>query len=128
MILKQLSIFVENRSGAITEPFGILWEAGVNAKAFIVADTADYGIIRMILDDTDKAVQVFRDKGYAVNVADVLGVKLDDKPGAFYEVLKKLSDAGINIDYSYAFAGPAAGEATAVLRVSDINAAELLLK
>ncbi|MDR0819426.1 MAG: amino acid-binding protein [Oscillospiraceae bacterium] len=128
MVLKQLSIFVENRPGAIAEPLGVLLEAGVNAVAFTVADTTDFGIIRMIVDDTDKAVRGLKNSGFTVNVSDVLGLTLEDKPGAFYHALKELSDANVNIEYSYAFCGPKTGEVTAVLRVPDINSVEFILK
>jgi hypothetical protein len=105
----------------------VLLEARVNVRAFTVADTTDFGIIRMIVDDTDKAVQWLRGNGYTVNVSDLLGLQIEDVPGAFHKALKKLSDAKVNIEYSYAFAGPETGQVTAVLRVADNEAAEAIL-
>jgi len=122
MLIKQLSIFAENRPGAVAEALGVLAGAKINMRAFTIADTTDFGIIRTLVDDTDKAVSALRNAGLIVNITDVLQLDFGDAPGSFLELLRKLEAANINVEYSYAFtAGD--GKAQSVLRVSDPLAA-----
>jgi hypothetical protein len=118
MIIKQLSIFAENRPGAVAEALGVLSGANINMRAFTIADTTDFGIIRTLVDDTDKAVAALRSAGLIVNITDVLQLDFGDAPGSFLELLKKLETANINVEYSYAYVN-GAGRAQAILRVSD---------
>jgi hypothetical protein len=132
MITTQLSVFVENGIGAIAEPLRLLGEIGFNLKAFTIADTSDYGIIRLVADNPAHAAETLRANGYTVNLAEVLLVTMPNVPGAFSEVLKQLSSAGINIEYAYTHSttSSVSGESTAhaVLRVSDPAKAQQLLK
>jgi|AGTN01.3.fsa_nt_gi ACT domain-containing protein len=127
MFLKQLSIFIENRVGALTDATGILTRKGIDIKAFSIADTRDFGIMRMIVSDCDAAADVLREAGYVVNITPVMAVETDNLPGAFHTVLTRLSDAGVFVEYSYAFVSPNAGKAQFILKVSDDTAAEKAL-
>ncbi|MDR0935235.1 MAG: ACT domain-containing protein [Oscillospiraceae bacterium] len=131
MITTQLSVFVENGIGAIAEPLRLLGENGFNLRAFTIADTSDYGIIRLIADEPSRAAETLRAGGYTVNLADVLLVEMPNTPGAFSKALKKMSDNGINIEYAYTHS-TSPGEngessAYAVLRVNDTERALGLL-
>jgi hypothetical protein len=123
MITTQLSVFVENGIGAIAEPLRLLGENGFNLRAFTIADTSDYGIIRLIADDPARAAETLRANGYTVNLADVLLVEMPNTPGSFSKALKKMSDNGINIEYAYTHStspdDTGKSSAHAVLRVND---------
>ena len=118
MTLKQISVFLENRSGTIAELTGILNEADVNISAFSIADTTDFGIVRLIVDKPDMARLVLAEHGIPVITTDVLAAKLEDVPGSLHKVLAALSDSGISIEYSYAFFSPKSGP-YAIIRVAD---------
>lgn len=123
MVLKQLSIFVENRLGAIAEATEVLAANNINIRALTTADTTDFGIIRLIVDKPELAAEKLRENSIIVNISDVIGIKLDDSPGSFNRILKILSDAGIAVEYSYAFVSRNAGSANIILRVQDEKAA-----
>lgn len=128
MKLRQISIFLENRTGALSEATGALKAANVNIRALSLADTTDFGVMRMIVDDPDKTLEALKNAGFIVNVAEVLAVRMDDKPGAFHEIVETLAAAGIGIEYSYAFVSPKGDGAFVVLRVQDNASAERELK
>ncbi len=127
MTLKQISVFLENRSGTIAELTGILNDAGINISAFSIADTTDFGIVRLIVNDADKAKAILSEHGFPVITTNVLAARLEDKPGSLYKVLSALSGAGISIEYSYAFFSPKSGP-FAIMRVADNEAAAETLK
>jgi len=126
MAIKQISVFVENKQGVLSEAVAALAEAGVNLRALSIADTQEFGILRIIVSDTDKAVDVLRESTI-VKVTDVIAVKMDDEQGALHNVLKVLEDAKINIDYSYAFTGSKSG-AYVVIRVDSVDDAQKALE
>lgn len=103
MFIKQLSVFVENKAGRLAEITGVLAENNINILALSIADTTDFGILRLIVEDVDKACQVLRDNSLMVKTTDVIAVSLQHKPGSLSEVLKKLDDAGVAIEYMYDF-------------------------
>ncbi|MFW5753493.1 MAG: ACT domain-containing protein [Marinilabiliaceae bacterium] len=103
MIIKQLSVFLENRSGRLHEVFDILGQSNINVSACSVADTSDFGILRMIVSDPDKARQILKDQLFSVNVSEVISFATPNTPGALSKTLKILSDAGIGIEYLYGF-------------------------
>jgi len=129
MRMKQVSVFAENRPGRLKTLLGVLSRAEVNIRALSIADTADFGIVRMILTDTDKGLDAIRAAGFAASTNDVLRVEIPDHPGGLLEaVAEPLSAAGINVEYVYAFADRPEEHAVVVLKVGDIDAAERLLK
>ncbi|MEI6847642.1 MAG: ACT domain-containing protein [Chlorobiaceae bacterium] len=120
MIIKQLSVFLENRTGRLTELTGILAENDINISAFSIADTADYGILRMVVGRPEQAAEVLRQHGFAVKLTDVVGMVIPHKPGGLHKALQLFSDNNIAIDYMYAFAS---GEckATVVIRTESLQ-------
>lgn len=119
MLLKQISVFVENRRGAIRDITGVLFEAGVNIRAISIADTSDFGIVRMIVDKRKDALNALRNSGMTVIESDVLALAVEDTPGALHAALSALSDSGIMVEYSYGFVSPINGGATIILKCDD---------
>ena len=119
MLLKQISVFVENRHGAIRDITGVLANAGINIRAMSIADTADFGIVRMIVDKRKEALMALRENGMTVKETDVLALAVQDRPGAMYEALTALATSEVMIEYSYGFVSPVNGEATCILRCDD---------
>lgn len=103
--LKQLSIFLENRKGRLKEVTQVLAEANVNIRALALAESAEFGILRLVVDNPEKARSVLSASGFTVKEQDVFAVEVPDKPGGFYQVVRLLTEADINIDYTYAFVG-----------------------
>lgn len=122
MNVKQLSVFIENKAGRVSEITDIMGAAGVNIRGFSVSDTADYGIVRLVVDDPVKGAQALRDAGFTVKQSDVICINLPDKPGGLAGVLKIVSDAGVNIEYVYSLIAT-----YVVINVSDIERAVSLL-
>ena len=119
MMIKQLSVFVENKAGRMAEITKAIGDAGVDIRALSVADTSDFGILRLIVDKPDTAVEALRGAGLTVSLTDVIAVSIPDVPGAFSEAVKVLSDANMNIEYMYAFIGRSDDRALVILRVED---------
>ena len=103
MLIKQLSIFLENKKGRFTEVTTILGEAGINMTAFTVAENSDFGIVRLIVSDPDKARNTLRENKYAVSVTDVICLQTPNEPGALSKVMTIIAQADISIEYMYAF-------------------------
>lgn len=125
MIIKQLSIFLENRTGRINEVARILAENGINMQAFSMAETAEFGILRLIVPDIEKAVEVLRAANFAVMVTDVLCLNCPNTPGALSAVLEKLASNNIFIEYMYAFSDGDA--ANVIIRPDNIDDAVRIL-
>ena len=128
MSLKQLSIFVENKQGALVGVTDALASHGINLRALSIADTEDFGILRIIVNDTDAACKVLTDAGYLIKMTDVVGVKIGDAPGKLSKALAVLDKAEINMEYLYAFMSRTEKHAYVVLRVADNAAAEAALE
>ena len=126
MAIEQLSVFVENQKGKLLGTVKTLAEAGINIRAMSIADTKDFGILRLITSDNQKAMEVLADESI-VNTTMVIAAKMEDKAGALYKVLQILSDAQINIEYLYAFTASEDFGAYVVFRVSDAAAAQEIL-
>ncbi|MDD4109547.1 MAG: ACT domain-containing protein [Prolixibacteraceae bacterium] len=103
MKIKQVSVFLENRSGRLNEVATILGDAGINISAFSVADTSDFGVLRLVVNDPDKACRVLKEKQFSVRTTDVVLVNSSNKPGALARMLNILSAEGVFIEYLYAF-------------------------
>jgi len=127
MIIKQISIFLENRPGTLAEVLEVLGEHAINIRAMSVADTADFGILRLIVNDPDKVGKILKAANFAAKTTSVLTMKVTDQPGGLLSEIKKLTAAGINIEYVYAFAASATAEARVVLKVDDLEKAERVL-
>jgi len=128
MRVKQVSVFVENQAGRLTEVLSALSQNNINIRALSIADTVDFGILRLILSDMDKGVEVLRRAGLPVQVAEVLQVDVPDVPGGLNDALvKPLAKAGINVEYMYAHVLPTPGKATVMVKVKDIAKAEKAL-
>lgn len=128
MTIKQLSVFVENKKGKLVEIMQALSENGIDIRALSLADTTDYGILRMIVNDTDKAVAALKAADCVVSVNEVLGVAVSDTPGSFANAVRALSDNDVNLEYVYAFITPQKGYAYVVMRVTDNDAATAILQ
>ncbi len=128
MSLKQLSVFVKNQQGALVAITDTLATHGVNIRALSIADTEDFGILRLIVSDTDTACATLTEQGYLLKVTDVVGVKIGDQPGKLSQALRVLDEAHINMEYLYAFMLRTEKHAYVVLRVADNAAAEAALE
>ncbi|MBO4941012.1 MAG: acetolactate synthase [Clostridia bacterium] len=119
MFIKQLSIFVENKVGRLQSIINALGENDINISALSIADTTDFGILRIIVDNPDKAKLVLKGMGVISKATDVVAVYIDDRSGGLAAVLNLVSDAGIGIEYMYAFLGRTEGKALMVLKADD---------
>ena len=126
MTIKQLSIFLENRTGRINEVTKILAENGINMQAFSMAETADFGLLRLIVPDVEKAVEVLRAASFAVMLTDVLCINCQNVPGALSAVLEKLASNNIFIEYMYAFSD--GNSANVIIRPNNVEAAVKVLE
>ena len=128
MAIKQITVFVENRQGSLVSITRALSENNVNIRALSIADTKDFGILRLIVNDEATAEKVLLENGYLIKVTDVVGVKIGDAPGKLTEALDVLDKASINMEYLYAFMARTEKHAYVVLRVEDNAAAETALQ
>ncbi len=118
MTIKQLSIFVENKPGRLSEVTETLKKGDINIRAITTADSSDFGILRLIVDDTDKALECLKADGYLVKVVNVIAVTADDKPGGMAAIMKTLYKTNISVEYMYsAFLNPSDVTACLILRV-----------
>ena len=127
MAIKQLTVFVQNKKGTVVSVTDILSKNNVNLRALSIAETQDFGILRMIVNDEEKAEKVLSENGYLIKVIDVVGVKIGDAPGKLTEALRVLDQADINVEYLYAFMARTEECAHVVLRVEDNAVAEKVL-
>ena len=127
MAVTQLSVFLENKPGRLAETVRTLKDNAINIRALSLADTKDFGILRLIVSDTALAKKVLSADS-VVMLTDVLALRMDDRSGALSDILQVFESAGINVEYMYAFTGSAADSAYVVLRVDRIEASEAALK
>lgn len=126
MIIKQLSVFLENKSGRLTELTEILGEAGINMSALSIAETSEFGIIRIVASKPDKALEILKDNNFSVNLTDVICLSTPNEPGALARALRILSNEGISIEYMYAFSMEE--KALVVIRTDNIDHTIKILK
>ena len=119
MIIKQLSIFLENKSGRLSEVSNILGDCGINMSAFSVADTSEFGILRLIVSDPERACKVLRENQFSVNLTDVVCLNCPNEPGALAKALRILSDNKVSIEYLYAYS--MGDSAYVVLKPDQLN-------
>jgi len=119
-LIKQISIFAENKAGRLEKITGKLKSANINIRAFTIAEAGDFGVMRLVVDKTDQAHNVLHDAGFTVSETDVLGIEMSDSPGGLHEISTVLGSNNINVDYAYAFA-MATQKALLIIRVDNIN-------
>lgn len=122
MYVKQISVFMENRPGRLAEITKVLSDNDIDIRAINIADTADFGILRMIVNDEVKAEKVLRDNQMTANISDVIAISISDSVGAFSKVIQLLKDKDISIEYIYSFIGEKSTKAVIVLKTSDLEA------
>jgi hypothetical protein len=127
MAIKQLTVFVQNKKGTVASVTDILSKNNVNLRALSIAETKDFGILRLIVNDVETANTVLSENGYLIKVIDVVGVKIGDAPGKLTAALDVLDKADINVEYLYAFMARTEKHAYVVLRVEDNDAAQTAL-
>jgi hypothetical protein len=121
MKLEQTSVFLENKKGRLWKALSILRDAQINIRALSIADTSEFGILRMIVPEPDKARKVLEDNNFVVKTNDVIGVEIPDEPGGLDGILEILTKADINVEYLYAFVEKKMDQAIVVLRTDDIT-------
>lgn len=126
MTIKQLSVFLENKTGRINEVTKILGKHGINMHAFSMAETTDFGILRLIVSEVDKAVEILRDENFAVMLTDVVCISCPNVAGSLSVILDKLAEKDIFIEYMYAFAE--GDKANVVIRPNEIEKCVQILK
>jgi hypothetical protein len=129
MKIKQLSVFLENKPGALSAPCRLLAKSGINIQTCSLADTREFGILRLIVEETDKAKRLLQRNGFAVKVTDVIALEVKDEPGGLAAILDALEGTGINVEYAYSLTGRTkGGHALLLFRFSDPNTALEVLK
>ncbi len=122
MKIKQISVFLENKKGRLLEATEALAKAGINIRALSIADTSEFGILRLIVADTEKAKEALEKSNFTVRENDVIAVGVPDSPGGLASILRILNDADINVEYTYAFVQKSGQQAVVVLRLEDPSA------
>lgn len=128
MQVEQISVFLENKSGRLSEVTAILTEAEVNIRALALADTSDFGVLRLIVDDTEKARQTLKNNGLTVGKTNVVAVEVTDRPGGLHDILMMLHDANLNVEYMYAFVRSSGDNAVMIFRIEQEQEAIRLLE
>jgi len=127
MKVEQISVFLENKPGALAEVTRILGETGVNIRALSLADTKDFGILRLIVNDHEKAKETLGQKGFTVRKTEVVAVEVPDRPGGLAEIMKVLAEAKINVEYLYAFVQQSGENAIIIFRFDETDRAIAVL-
>jgi hypothetical protein len=125
MSVKQISLFLENKKGRLADVTRVLSREKINIRALSLADTSDFGVLRIIVDDPEKCLAVLKQNSFVAQVTDVVAVEVEDKPGGLYRVLEALDKAGVNVEYMYAYVEKRKENAIVICRIDD---RELALK
>ena len=123
MKAEQISVFIENKSGRLADVTRVLGEAGVNIRALSLADTSDFGILRLIVNDREVAKSILKENGFTVSKTEVVAVEVEDRPGGLYRILQKLDSEGINVEYMYAFVERLSENAVIIFRFDETEKA-----
>lgn len=123
MMVEQISVFLENKSGRLAEVADVLAKAGINIRALSLADTSDFGILRLIVNDTEKAKEVLKNNGFTVGKTGVIAVEVPDRPGGLAGILNVLKEKGINVEYMYAFVQKSMENAIIIFRFDEVEKA-----
>ena len=128
MTVHQISVFLENKSGRLAEVTMLLGKGGVNLRAITIADTADFGILRLIVDNQDKALKLLRDAGFTAKVTEVYAIEIEDKPGGLARVMQTFEENNLNIEYLYATLEKNKDHAIVIFRVEDLEKAGKIIE
>ncbi|MDD4493059.1 MAG: acetolactate synthase [Eubacteriales bacterium] len=128
MLIDQISVFLENKSGRLANVTKVLGDNNIDISALSIADTANFGVLRLIVNVPDKAYEILKNEGFTVHRTGVIAVSVDDKPGGLSKVLELLQESEIGVEYMYAFVGKSKDKAMVILRVEDTQKAISLLK
>lgn len=128
MKVEQISIFLENKSGRLAEVTDVLAQNGINIRALSLADTADFGILRLIVNDTERAKKVLKDNGFTVGKTEVIAIVVPDRPGGLAGILKALDGEKINVEYMYAFVRKTGENAIIIFRFDELEKAITVLQ
>ena len=121
MKIKQLSIFLQNRMGSLSKPLEVLSEADVNIRAMCMADTSEFGILRLVVDNPEKGKEALEENSFLVKITEIIGVEMDDTPGGLTSILKIIKDNEIDLEYLYAFTHEKEGKAILLLHSDNID-------
>ena len=127
MKVEQISVFLENKAGRLAEVANVLGNVGINIRALSLADTTDFGILRLIVNDREAAKKALKEAGFTVGITQVIAVEVEDKPGGLAKILKLLADEDINVEYMYAFVERSSGNAVLIFKLEDLDKAIDLL-
>lgn len=128
MQVEQISVFLENKTGRMSEVTAILAEAHVNIRALALADTSDFGVLRLIVDDDEKASSVLKENGFTIGRTQVVAVEVEDRPGGLNKILEMLRNAELNVEYMYAYVRHSGKDAIMIFRFDNTAAAIDVLK
>jgi hypothetical protein len=128
MIVEQISVFLENKAGRLFEVTGILSEAKVNIRALSLADTSDFGVLRLIVSDNEETMAALKENGFTVGKTQVVAVEVQDQPGGLHTILKYLKEANINVEYMYSYLRHSGDNAVMIFRFDNITAALSMLQ
>lgn len=125
---KQISIFLENKAGRLSHVTRVLGESKINIRALSIADTSDFGILRIIVSDPGRAYKILKEAGFTVSETDVIAVQVPDSPGGLAAILEQMSEENLNIEYLYAFLGTSENDALVIFKVEDFEKARNTFK
>ncbi|MCU0587019.1 MAG: ACT domain-containing protein [Syntrophobacteraceae bacterium] len=128
MRVEQISVFLENKAGRLAEVARILSDAGINIRALSLADTSDFGILRLIVNDNVKAKEALKQQGFTVGRTDVVAVEVEDRPGGLHKILDILHQSNVNVEYMYAFVQQSGSNAVIIFRFDHLDEAVRVLK
>lgn len=128
MKITQISVFLENRKGRLYEVCSLLGKARINIRALTIAETQDFGILRIVVDKPEGAMRVLKKNGFVVNLTDIVAIEVDDRPGGLAEILKALGENDINIEYMYGFVEKFSDKALLVMRFEEPDKAIRIVK
>lgn len=128
MLVNQLSVFIENKPGRVHQLTEVLRNADIDLLTLSIADTKDYGILRCVTSDNDKAIRALKEAGFTVSLTKLIGVEVPDRPGGLSDVLDIFDDSGISIEYLYSFAKTSDKQAVILFRVEDVDGALKILE
>ena len=127
MKITQISVFLENRKGRLSDVCSLLGRNSINIRALTIAETESFGVLRIVVDKSDAAVKLLRDNGFVANFTDVVAVEVPDRPGGLADVLKMFAESNVNIEYMYGFVEKRTDKALLVFRFEDTDAAQKIL-